>query len=114
MARLVILESPYAGRVALNVEYARVCLRDSLLRGEAPMASHLLYTQLGILDDTVPTEREIGIAAGLEWGRVAEATVLYADLGISSGMRRGMEAADEARRPIEWRWILRSRLDVAE
>ena len=34
--RLVVLESPYAGDVARNVRYARACLRDSLLRGEAP------------------------------------------------------------------------------
>ena len=33
--RLVILESPYAGDIERNVAYARACLRDSLLRGEA-------------------------------------------------------------------------------
>ena len=41
--RLVILESPYAGRdqaeIHGNVLYARACLRDCLLRGEAPLAS---------------------------------------------------------------------------
>ena len=46
--RLVILESPYAGDVAANVKYARRCVRDSLSRGEAPIASHLLYTQPGM------------------------------------------------------------------
>ena len=39
--KLVILESPYAGDVEANVEYARACVRDSLSRGEAPIASHL-------------------------------------------------------------------------
>lgn len=43
--RLVILESPYAGNIEKNVAYARACVRDSLSRGEAPIASHLLYTQ---------------------------------------------------------------------
>lgn len=38
----VILESPYAGDVEKNIEYARLCLKDSLLRGESPIASHLL------------------------------------------------------------------------
>ena len=37
------------------MEYARACLRDSLLRGEAPIASHLLYTQpVASLDDSDP------------------------------------------------------------
>ena len=40
---LVLLESPYAGYVERNLAYARACMRDCLLRGEAPFASHLLY-----------------------------------------------------------------------
>src|SRR3989344_992162 len=32
--RLVILESPYAGDVELNVAYARDCLHDCLMRGK--------------------------------------------------------------------------------
>ena len=31
--KLVILESPYAGDVAANEEYARLCVRDSLSPG---------------------------------------------------------------------------------
>jgi hypothetical protein len=88
--RLVILESPYAGDVAKNVRYARAAVRDSLLRGEAPMASHLLYTQEGILKDEVPEERAQGINAGLAWGKAAQATVVYVDLGISKGMLKGI------------------------
>ena len=49
--KLVIIESPYAGDIEKNVAYARDCVRDSLMRGEAPYASHLLYTQPNILDD---------------------------------------------------------------
>lgn len=68
----VILESPYAGDTAEDVErnltYAREALRDSLLRGEAPIASHLLYTQKGVLDDRIREERGLGIAAGVAWG----------------------------------------------
>jgi hypothetical protein len=103
--RLVILESPYAGDVERNVRYARACLRDSLLRGEAPIASHLLYTQPGVLDDAVPAERQRGIDAGLAWGRVAEATVVYRDLGVSRGMQYGIDAAQRAGRPIFFRTI---------
>ena len=57
--RRVMLESrPYNGDTDRNVRYARACVRDSLLRGEAPIASHLLYTQPGVLRDNVAGERE--------------------------------------------------------
>lgn len=101
----VILESPYAGDVATNEAYARRALRDCLLRGEAPIASHLLYTQSGVLDDTLPDERALGIEAGLVWGALAELTVVYADLGVSRGMLQGMQRAMAEGRGIEVRLI---------
>lgn len=101
--RLVIVESPYAGDVDTNVTYARAALADSLQRGEAPIASHLLYTQPGVLRDDVPGERTLGITAGLAWGRVADATVVYTDLGFSSGMVQGVTRATEEGRPVEFR-----------
>ena len=51
----VIIESPYSPGSPENIEYARRCLFDSLLRGESPFASHLLYTQ--VLDDTDSKQR---------------------------------------------------------
>lgn len=105
MTRLVIVESPYAGNIERNTEYAREAIRDCLMRGEAPFASHLLYTQQGVLNDDTPDERKHGIDAGLAWGRVADATVVYADLGISTGMQYGIAAAEKANRPIEWRYL---------
>jgi len=101
--RRVILESPYAGDVEGNVTYARRALRDCLLRGEAPIASHLLYTQPGVLDDDIPPERNLGIDAGLAWGSDAEATVVYIDRGISRGMEYGIERAEREGRVIEYR-----------
>lgn len=103
--RLVIVESPYAGGIEANTAYARAAVRDSLRRGEAPIASHLLYTQEGILNDAVPKERAWGIAAGLEWIRVADATAVYYDLGISRGMIEGIIAAARAGYTIEFRSI---------
>jgi hypothetical protein len=104
--RLVILESPFAGDEQANIDYARLCVRDSLMRGEAPIASHLLYTQPTILDDSVPKERQHGINAGLAWGKLADATVVYTDRGISEGMHCGMDDANLAKRPVEYRSIL--------
>src|SRR5215475_13435184 len=92
--RRVILESPYSGDVEANLAYARECIRDSLLRGEAPIASHLLYTQPGILDDNVPEERMLGIRAGHAWiDHAADAVVVYIDRGVSKGMKQGIAAA---------------------
>ncbi len=101
--RLVIIESPYAGDIEANTEYARACVRDSLGRGEAPIASHLLYTQPGILRDDMPHERQCGIDSGLAWRKVAEMTVVYTDRGLSSGMHYGIAAAKEAGLAIEYR-----------
>jgi len=101
--RRVILESPYAGDVDQNTDYARACMHDCLMRGEAPFASHLLYTQPGVLRDKNNDERMLGIEAGLAWGRVAEATVVYIDHGISAGMRQGMDRAEMEGRPVERR-----------
>jgi hypothetical protein len=103
--RLVILESPFAGDEQANIDYARLCVRDSLMRGEAPIASHLLYTQPTILDDNVPKQRNQGIAAGLAWGKVADATVVYTDRGISHGMALGILSAVNLDRPVEYRSI---------
>lgn len=92
LMKLVVIESPFAGDVAANVEYAKRCVRDCLARGESPYASHLFFTQRGILDDADPTERKLGIDAGIAWARAAEAVVVYIDRGISSGMRYGIGA----------------------
>ena len=101
----VILESPFAGEVERNIRYARLCLRDCLKRGEAPIASHLLFTQPGVLDDKVPEERQLGIEAGLTWGLLAEVTVVYTDFGISRGMEYGIERAQKENRPVEYRHL---------
>ncbi len=107
MTRRVILESPYGAKtpelIERNVRYARACVRDSLLRFEAPIASHLLYTQPGILKDEIPAERNMGISAGLAWLSVADATVVYTNLGISEGMEHGIRIAEEAGVPVERR-----------
>lgn len=83
----VILETPFAGDIAGNLTYARQCMADMLKRGEAPYASHLLYTQEGVLDDSIPEERMSGIYAGFAWKHmVGVKTVAYLDKGMSKGM----------------------------
>jgi hypothetical protein len=104
--RRVIIESPYAGNAVqriFNRNYARRCLRHALSLGEAPLASHLLYTQPGVLRDDVEADRKLGIDAGLAWLHAADASVVYVDRGISAGMVKGIKAAQAARMPIEYR-----------
>lgn len=97
----VILESPFAGDVDLNILYARFAMKDCLSRGEAPYASHLLYTQ--VLNDTIAEERTIGIEAGLAWAALAQKVVVYRDLGISPGMKIGIQRHQEGGKIIEYR-----------
>ena len=100
----VIIESPYAGVDRdLNVEYARRCLQDSLDRGEAPFASHLLYTQ--VLDDTVKDQRRLGMSRALSWYESADMIAVYMDRGISAGMRFGISYARQLGMPRENRWL---------
>ena len=109
--KLVILESPYAAAnrrtVEDNVEYAKRCVRDSLGLGEAPLVSHLLYTQVGILDDNNVEQRMLGIQAGHTWYEVAEGCVVYNDYGVSNGMAAGILRANEAGVPVIYRALFR-------
>ncbi len=101
--RLVVVESPYAGPVPRNLAYLRACMADSLKRGEAPFASHGLYTQPGVLDDTLLHERTLGMSAGFAWNMAASLTAVYQDFGISGGMRAGINHAVLHARAIEYR-----------
>lgn len=98
MRRLVVIESPYHSETpnegVRNDRYLSACLRDSILRGESPFASHGLYTRHGVLNDKVPEERRLSIEAGLAWLRVEEVGhIVYQDLGISRGMQAGIALA---------------------
>ena len=100
--KLVVIESPYAPgngySTEENLAYLRACMADCLSRGEAPYASHALYTQPGVLDDTIPAERELGMQAGFCWGD-------RADLGITRGMEMGVEIAAATGQLTEWRML---------
>lgn len=99
----VIIESPFAGDTERNIAYARAAMKDCLQRGEAPYASHLLYTQDGVLDDTIPEERTLGMSAGFAWLERADMTVVYANFGISKGMREGIVRANALGIPVRYR-----------
>lgn len=105
---LVIVESPFGGDVEYNIAYAKRAVHDCMTRGEAPIASHLLFTQPGVLDDDKPEERTLGIACGLAWYQAKVMVAAYVDLGISPGMKDALEYADATYTPIEYRTIGRN------
>lgn len=105
--RIVVIESPFKPSAAdiakyegcysaaellrQNLIYARLAVLNALKRGEAPLASHLLYTQVWSERDDL---RDAGIKAGIELHHRADTVALYVDLGTSSGMKL---AGDNAR-----------------
>ena len=104
----VIVESPYAGGFK-NVIYSRECIRHCLDNGESPFASHLLYTQKGVFDDTIPADRARGIEAANGWLEVADYVAVYCDLGITRGMVRGIIKAARLGKPFRLRWLRENR-----
>lgn len=106
----VIVESPYAGKekweITINEWYCELCLNDCLVNhNESPYASHLLYTRKFVLKDKDPKERKLGIKAGFFWREVAERTVFYCDLGMTSGMEQGIKDVNEKGGRYDLRWL---------
>ncbi len=100
----VIVESPFAGGWK-NVLYSRRCVLDCLNRDESPYASHLLYTQKGMLNDTDPLQRKRGIAAADGWLEVCDLVAVYCDLGVTRGMVIGIVKAARLGKPVHLRWL---------
>jgi hypothetical protein len=111
--KLVVLETPFAGKskdpiewqeeVDYNLSYLRAAMRDCFMKGEAPYASHALYTQPGVLNDKDVLERERGMEGGFMWGVKADYIVVYYDLGLSSGMREGITRASQRGQEVHFR-----------
>jgi hypothetical protein len=102
----VIIESPYAGNYDMNEAYAELAMHDCLVNhNESPYASHLLYTRRFVLRDDVPTDRKLGIEAGFYWRDVADKSVFYLDLEMTSGMEQGIKDCVAKGKPYETRYL---------
>lgn len=105
----IVIESPLSAPdrdgIERNKDYAKRAVVDSLRRGEAPYASHLLFDQPGILNELLPEERELGMQCGFIWGAAADKVAVYADYGISGGMRRGIDMAEKRGIMVEYRYL---------
>ena len=99
--RIVVIESRYRAHTKFelrrNLAYARALVEHVTMRGDSPVASHLLITQS--LDDRDPEQRKRGIEAGLALLRVADVHAFGIDLGVSDGMRGAMVRAKES---VDW------------
>lgn len=80
----------------VNIERARRICRSITKLGHAPFAAHLLYPQF--LDDTVTTERRLGIKLGHEFLRVCDQAWVYDD--PIGGVKDDIDAADAAGIPV--------------
>lgn len=105
--KLVQLESPYAAdtpeKRSILDAYAREAMRDCLLRGEAPYAPHMLYTQPGVLRDDEPKERALGMNAGFAFLDRVDHAVAYIDYGISAGMKESIARAYKLELDVQFR-----------
>lgn len=114
--RLVIIESPYRAETESNFErnlfYLDLAIRDSIIRGESPYASHKILP--GALRDDLPDERDLGIRCGYAWWRAASLVAFYTDLGWSEGMRRSLVRAKTQNIKVEMRKIVDKEILNAE
>lgn len=105
--RLVVIESPWRANEAYSIEqhrlYLNYAIQDCFNRGEAPFASHGLYTE-ALDDDDLPSRLK-GITAGLLWGIHADFVAAYCDMGQSDGMLQALRHWDGLGKRIERRTI---------
>lgn len=121
VSKIVMMESPYSGkdlpllylldkpfyqRRKVLISYARACLLDCIERGETPIATHLLYTQ--VLNDDNNELRASGLTLHSNLMSVIDKVVIYEDFGISSGMQKAVDEADELGKEIEYRKLKRT------
>lgn len=103
--KLVVIESPYGGRhLNRNISYLNKAMLDSLMKNEAPFASHAIYPQC--LDENNPEDRDWGIHAGYEWGAKADLIAFYVDYGWTRGMELALERYSDMGKRFEVRKIM--------
>lgn len=105
--KLVIIESPYSSedvvKIQRHVNYAKLCMLDSIHKGEAPLCGHLMYPQ--VLDDRIPLDHDLGYASHLAWLAVSDLVAIYADYGISPGMQAAINTAKLKLVKVEYRLL---------
>lgn len=112
--QVVLLESPFSGNIQRNVAYTQRAMADSRQRNEAPIITHLLWTQHHekadhFVSDYDPkyTLPNLGRESALEQlkaiRRRVHKVVFLVDYGYSNGMKHGLEHCKKEGIPYEER-----------
>jgi hypothetical protein len=101
----VLLETPTSGNRDPEIyeRFAKACIRDSVLRKEAPLSVFLLYKQSGILYEENPGEKALGKLAASEWNKLCTKIIVYKDLGVTKEMQRTIDDAIKEDYIVEYR-----------
>lgn len=91
--KLCYVCSPYRGDTERNTGYARELTKIALDGGYAPITPHLYLMQ--VLDDDVPEQRQMGMAAGMELLRQCRYILIGSRYGLSEGMLAEIKTAME-------------------
>jgi hypothetical protein len=91
--------SPLRGDIEINVRRAHGYCRFFIQRGALPLAPHAIYT--AFLDDTIPQERQLGMALGLELLKRSDEIWVFGKR-ISEGMCAEIEVATARNIPVQY------------
>ncbi len=96
--RKVYVASKYAGDVDANVAASITYCRRVIDAGYMPVASHLLYPQ--ILNDSDPSERDLGLLFGLALLRMCDEVWVFGT--VSPGVAKEIEEAKRLKKQIRY------------
>jgi hypothetical protein len=109
----IAIESPYKGDVARNEQFARNLCHYAVTMKCNPYAMHLFFTQF--LSDNSDSERDIGIACGLEWTALCEEVWFCLRRGehLSSGMQKALRL-HRGQRPVRFFFFTQEGIPLEE
>lgn len=88
-----------------NVTYMQRCLKDSLMRGESPVALEYLYTQPNVLDNERSADRALANRAIMRFYSIANIVAVYEDREFDANMRKRLLLAKRFGVTVEYRGI---------
>lgn len=99
--KLVFICSPLRGDYIENQNRAKEYCREAIMAGVIPIAPHVYFTQF--LDDNVESERNLGIDSGIALLDICSEIWIYAEKGISNGMKTEIEHSKQKGLKLVWR-----------
>lgn len=97
--KFIYICSALRGDIERNIRKANGYCRFAVKHSVVPIAPHTMFA--GFLDDTIPEEREIGLAMGLELLKHCSEVWVFGEK-ISEGMRAEIKAAEELNIPLKY------------